>query len=62
MDGDPSVEPELDSFSLTLPLPYRVALIIVLGMLLFKRNMQDLYVDRSQLFGHGAQIFIICHF
>ncbi|KAM3086547.1 protein-ER retention protein [Clarireedia jacksonii] len=32
MDGDPAVEPELDSFSLTLPLPYRVALIIVLGM------------------------------
>lgn len=31
MDGDPSVEPELDSFSLFLPLPYRVALIIVLG-------------------------------
>lgn len=31
MDGDPAVEPELDSFSLTLPLPYRVALIVVLG-------------------------------
>ena len=34
MDGDPAVEPELDSFSLTLPLPYRVALIVVLGTLL----------------------------
>ena len=34
MDGDPFVEPELDSFSLYLPLPYRVALIIVLGMTL----------------------------
>lgn len=32
MDGDPAVENELDSFSRTLPLPYRVALIIVLGM------------------------------
>jgi hypothetical protein len=32
MDLDPSVESELDSFSLFLPLPYRVALIIVLGM------------------------------
>ena len=31
MDGDPAVEPELDSFSLTFPLPYRVAFIIVLG-------------------------------
>lgn len=32
MDGDPGVEPELDSLSLTLPLPYRVALVTVLGM------------------------------
>jgi hypothetical protein len=31
MDDDPAVEPELDSFSLTLPLPYRVALVVVLG-------------------------------
>ncbi len=33
MDGDPAVDPELDTFSLYLPLPYRVAFIIVLGML-----------------------------
>ena len=32
MDGDPAVETQLDGFSLVLPLPYRVALIIVLGM------------------------------
>ena len=32
MDGDPAVESELDGFSRVLPLPYRVALIIVLGM------------------------------
>lgn len=32
MDGDPIVEPELDTFSLFFPLPYRVAIIIVLGM------------------------------
>ncbi len=31
MDGDVAVEPEVDSFSLFLPLPYRVAIIIVLG-------------------------------
>jgi hypothetical protein len=31
MDGDPAVEPALDAFSRVLPLPYRVALIIVLG-------------------------------
>ena len=32
MDGDPAVEPELDTFSLILPLPYRIAVIVVLGM------------------------------
>ncbi len=32
MDGDPAVEPELDTFSLILPLPYRIAVILVLGM------------------------------
>lgn len=32
MDGDPAVESELDTFSLILPLPYRVAVIFVLGI------------------------------
>jgi len=32
MDGDPAVEPELDTFSLYLPLPYRVAFVLVLGI------------------------------
>ena len=32
MDGDPAVEPELDTFSLILPLPYRIAAIFVLGV------------------------------
>lgn len=32
MDGDPAIEPELDTFSLILPLPYRIAVILVLGM------------------------------
>ena len=31
MDGDPGVESELDSFSRILPLPYRVAIILVCG-------------------------------
>lgn len=31
MDGDPGVESEVDSFSLVLPLPFRVAIILVLG-------------------------------
>jgi hypothetical protein len=33
MDLDVGVEPELDPLSLYLPLPYRVASILVLGML-----------------------------
>ena len=32
MDGDPAVEPQLDTFSLILPLPYRIAVIFVLGI------------------------------
>ena len=32
MDGDPAAASELDSFSLTFPLPYRVAFIVILGM------------------------------
>ena len=31
MDGDPFVEPELDTLGLFLPLPFRVAIILVLG-------------------------------
>lgn len=34
MDGDSAVEPALDTFGLILPLPYRVALILVAGGLL----------------------------
>jgi hypothetical protein len=32
MDPDPVEEPQLDAFSLALPLPYRVAIIAVFGM------------------------------
>ncbi|CAL3961868.1 hypothetical protein PZA11_000814 [Diplocarpon coronariae] len=42
MDGDPAVEPELDSFSLSLPLPYRVALLVVLGIWLWGANLHYL--------------------
>lgn len=31
MDFNPGEEPQLDAFSLTLPLPYRVAIIVVFG-------------------------------
>ncbi|KAI9697599.1 MAG: protein-ER retention protein [Candelina mexicana] len=44
MDGDPSVEPELDSFSLFLPLPYRVAIILVLGVWAWGLNLHYLYL------------------
>lgn len=44
MDGDPAVEPELDSFSLTFPLPYRVAFIIVLGWSLYYCSYHDTYI------------------
>ena len=31
MDGDPAVDSQLDTFSLYFPLPYRIAIILVLG-------------------------------
>lgn len=32
MEANPAVEPALDTVSLLLPLPYRIAVILVLGM------------------------------
>ena len=40
MDADPALEPELDTFSLILPLPYRVAVIFVLGKSQFSPDLQ----------------------
>ena len=54
MDGDPTVEPELDAFSLFLPLPYRVALIIVLGRASCFRDLLGQSLIGLQAFGHGA--------
>ena len=42
MDGDPAVEPELDTFSLILPLPYRIAVIFVLGVWAWGVNLHYL--------------------
>ncbi|KAI9850574.1 MAG: protein-ER retention protein [Thelocarpon superellum] len=42
MDGDPAVEPVLDTFGLILPLPYRVAVIIVLGIWAWGLNLHYL--------------------
>ncbi|EXJ91002.1 hypothetical protein A1O1_04109 [Capronia coronata CBS 617.96] len=44
MDGDPAVEPEIDSFSLVLPLPYRVAIIIVFGIWAWGLNLHYLHL------------------
>ncbi|KAI1809405.1 EXS family-domain-containing protein [Poronia punctata] len=44
MDGDPAVESELDSFSLTFPLPYRVAFIVVLAVWGWGLNLHYLYL------------------
>ncbi|KAF2644146.1 protein-ER retention protein-like protein [Massarina eburnea CBS 473.64] len=46
MDGDPAVEPELDGFSRVLPLPYRVALIIVMGIWAWGLNLHYLSLIR----------------
>ncbi|RDA87316.1 hypothetical protein CP532_2621 [Ophiocordyceps camponoti-leonardi (nom. inval.)] len=42
MDGDPAVEPQLDSFSLTFPLPYRVGFIVTLAFWGWGLNLQYL--------------------
>ncbi|TPX08904.1 uncharacterized protein E0L32_009608 [Thyridium curvatum] len=44
MDGDPAVESQLDSFSLTFPLPYRVAFIIILAVWGWGVNLHYLYL------------------
>ncbi|KAI1611822.1 EXS family-domain-containing protein [Exophiala viscosa] len=44
MDDDPAVEPEVDAFSLVLPLPYRVAIIIVLGVWAWGLNLHYLHL------------------
>ena len=44
MDGDPAVESQLDTFSLILPLPYRTAFILVLGVWAWGVNLHYLYL------------------
>jgi len=44
MDGDPVAEPELDAFSLVLPLPYRVAIIFVAGVWAWGLNLHYLHL------------------
>ncbi|AEO70081.1 031a37de-490b-4bb1-89fc-cac17555b4be [Thermothielavioides terrestris] len=44
--GDPAVEPQLDSFSLTFPLPYRVAFLITLAVWGWGCNLHFLHLRR----------------
>ncbi|CAI6342008.1 unnamed protein product [Periconia digitata] len=46
MEGDDPIEPQLDGFSRILPLPYRVALIIVMGIWAWGLNLQYLSLIR----------------
>lgn len=46
IEGDPAVDPEFDSFSLVLPLPYRVAIIIVFGVWAWGLNLHYLSLIR----------------
>ena len=59
MDGDPGVESEIDSFSLVLPLPYRVAIIIVLGIVEAGATCDVERLTSHQAFGHGVSICTI---
>ena len=52
MDGDPGVEPEVDSFSLVLPLPFRVGIILVLGKDEVRQHGPG--TDIQQVSGRGA--------
>ena len=60
MDGDPAVEPALDTFSLILPLPYRIAVIVVLGTILNQVLAQRFSLIVQQASGLGVSIYIIC--
>ncbi|KAM0462430.1 hypothetical protein ACHAPV_003906 [Trichoderma viride] len=46
MDGDPAVEPQLDGFSLTFPLPYRVGFIVTLAVWGWALNLHWLHAFR----------------
>jgi hypothetical protein len=56
MDGDPAVEPEVDSFSLVLPLPFRVAIILVLGTQI---EIVCHVADSSRCMGLGLELALL---
>ncbi|PHH64441.1 hypothetical protein CDD82_1760 [Ophiocordyceps australis] len=58
MDGDAAVEPQLDSFSLTFPLPYRVGFIVTLGIWGWGLNLHYLglaKIDVAGLIGYASR-------
>lgn len=57
MDGDPRSEPKLDRFSLLLPLPYRVSILLVLGMLIkVLEGTWNIWLSFKKVFGDGASV------
>ncbi len=58
MDGDPAVEPEVDSFSLALPLPYRVAIITVLGIWAWGLNLHYLHLLKIVRLPHMKKLVL----
>lgn len=62
MDGDPAVEQQLDIFSLILPLPYRVAIIFTLGILLQPAPLVSNASNVLKVFGHGLLIYTTYQF
>lgn len=46
MDGDPAVEPQLDAFSLTFPLPYRIGFVVTLAVWGWGFNLHYLALAR----------------
>lgn len=55
MDGDPAVENELDTFSVILPLPYRIAFIFVLGLYHLARKREAWPLTPFRSLGMGFE-------
>ncbi len=54
MDGDPEVEKALGAFSKILPLPYRVAIILVTGKIRGCRGVEEI-TESGRHLGLGNQ-------
>ena len=59
MNGDIIEQSQLDSFSLLLPLPYRIAIILVLGMKLCVPSNVHTEANDEEVFGLGLAISML---